>query len=65
MKRLILLVVAGILAFSALGYASGKCIIDGSPLMWTGQINTEGGKMLYDCKCLQDHHYWSLSANCN
>jgi len=59
--RLAIGLAAAVVALSAL--ASQTCIIDNSPMMWTGETRIEGGKLLYVLKCLQGHTALALSPN--
>ena len=59
--RLAIGISASVVALSA--FASQACIIDNTPMMWTGETRTDGGKLLYVLKCLQGHKALALSPN--
>lgn len=59
--RIAIGIAGAVIAISA--FAAQSCVIDGSPMMWTGETKTGGGKLLYVLKCLHGHKALSDSPN--
>jgi hypothetical protein len=61
MKKLMLMLVFMLLAVAA--YATTlKCNIDGSGMYFTGKVETEWGKLLYEHVCFVGQHRFWLTA---
>ena len=61
LKRVVITTTLGISLFVAFATAYAMnviCPIDNFSMMWTGQTQTEWGKMLYQYKCPGGHITW-------
>jgi hypothetical protein len=62
-RRVRIIIGIAMAAVTLSAFAAQKCLIDESPMIWTGETRVEGGKLLYVMKCLQGHLALALDPN--